>query len=71
MYWVWYSLFSLSWKRYFILYDEKTRFVKKKKVFYWASKSTISVEKGVFSPQIQEKGVFYRLGDKQGIRLRM
>ena len=38
-------------------------------VFYWASKSGISVEKGViFSSKIREKGVFFKLGYERGIR---
>ena len=41
----------------------------KKGVFYWASKSAISVEKGVFfSSKIREKGVFFKLGYERGIR---
>ena len=40
-----------------------------KGVFYWASKSAISGEKGwVFLSQILEKGVFFKLGFEHGIR---
>ena len=37
-------------------------------MFNWASKSTISVEKGVFLSKIREKGVSFKLGYEHGIR---
>ena len=37
-------------------------------MFYWTSKSAISVEKGAFlSPRIREKGVFFKLGYERGV----
>ena len=63
------KLSSLSQQRYFTLYNEKTSFALKKGVFHWASKSAISIEKGVhFSSGILEKGVFFKLGYEHGIR---
>ena len=47
---------------------KKNRVFLKKGVFYWASKSAISVEKWVFFSKIREKGVFFKLGYERGIR---
>ena len=49
---------------------KKNRILLKKGVFYWASKSVISVEKGVcfFRPKYAKKGVFFKLGYERGIR---
>ena len=58
-------IFSLSRKGCFSLCYEKNAFCLKKGVFYWASKSAIWIEKGVFfSTIIREKcwGCFSNLG---------
>ena len=47
----------------------KKRVLLKKGMFYWASKSAISVEKeGFFSSKIREKEVFFILGYEHDIR---
>ena len=63
------QILSLSQKGYFILYNEnKNAFCFEKGAFYWASKSAIAVEKGVFFVQNPRKGVLFRkLGYEHGI----
>ena len=57
------QLISFSPKGCFILYNDKNTFCFEKGVFYWASNSAISVEKGgFFSSKIRERGCFSVLG---------
>ena len=56
-------IFSLSQKGILAYITKKLRFAKKKGVFYWASKSTILVEKGVFGrPKSAKRGCVSNLG---------
>ena len=71
MSWVYAVTYILTFtKKGTVAYITKNRFLLKIGVFYWASKSTISVEKGVFfSSNIREKEVFFKLGYERGIRV--